>query len=82
MLIDQETARDLEIFRTRNGEPGIFQILDMTKTQGGRRALRFRFENPMSDPELIRRVQEGVEFLATEEIGFDLNQNVIRDVLH
>lgn len=80
MLIDQETARDLEIFRTRNGEPGIFQILDMTKTQGGRRALRFRFENPMSDPEMIRRVQEGVEFLASEEIGFDLNQNLIRDV--
>lgn len=80
MLIDQETARDLEIFRTRSGEPGIFQILDMTKTQGGRRALRFRFENPMSDPELIRRVQEGVEFLAAEEIGFDLNQNLIRDV--
>lgn len=80
MQIDQETARDLEIFRTRSGEPGIFQILDMTKTQGGRRALRFRFENPMSDPELIRRVQEGVEFLALEGIGFDLDQNVIRDV--
>lgn len=80
MLVDQETARDLEIFRTRNGEPGIFQILDETKTQGGRRALRFRFENPMSDPALIRRVQEGVEFLAREEVGFDLDQNVIRDV--
>jgi DNA mismatch repair protein MutS len=80
LLIDQETVRDLEIFRTRNGEPGIFQILDLTKTQGGRRALRFRFENPMSDPDLISRVQEGVEFLASEEIGFDPNPNLIRDV--
>lgn len=80
MLIDQETARDLEIFRTRSGEPGIFQILDKTKTQGGRRALRFRFENPMSDSALIRRVQEGVEFLMSEEVGFDLDPNLIRDV--
>ena len=80
MLIDQETLRDLEIFRTRRGEPGIFQVLDMTRTQGGRRALRARFENPMSDPKLIRHVQEGVEFLAEEEIGFNLNPNLIRDV--
>ena len=80
MLIDQETVRDLEIFRTRRGEPGIFQILDMTRTQGGRRALRTRFESPMSDPKLIRRVQRGVEFLAEEQIGFHLNPNLIRDV--
>jgi DNA mismatch repair ATPase MutS len=80
LIIDQETISDLEIFRTRRGEPGVFQALDMTRTQGGQRALRSRFENPMSDPKLIRRVQKGVEFLAEGEIGFNLNPNLIRDV--
>ena len=80
MLIDQKTVRDLELFQTRDGKPGVFQALDLTKTPGGSRALRFRFENPMSDPAFIRQVQEGVRFLITEEIGFGLDPDLVREV--
>ena len=80
MFIDQETVRDLEIFQTRDGKPGVFQALDLTRTPGGSRALRFRFENPMSDPALIRQVQEGVSFLVSEEMEFGLDPVLIREV--
>jgi len=61
--VDQKTKKDLELFRTRDGRPGVFQTLDLTKTPGGSKALRFRFDNPMSDAKLIRQVQDGVRFL-------------------
>jgi len=80
VFIDQETVRDLEIFQTRDGKPGVFHTLDHTMTPGGSRALRFRFENPMSDPALIRRVQEGVRFLVSEEIEFGPDPVLIREV--
>jgi len=80
VLLDQETTRDLEVFQTRDGKPGVFQSLDLTKTPGGSRALRFRFENPMSDPFLIRQVQAGVRFLVTERIGFELDPDLVREV--
>jgi DNA mismatch repair protein MutS len=80
VLLDQETIRDLEIFQTRDGKPGVFQTLDLTKTPGGSRALRFRFENPMSDPALIRQVQEGVRFLVSEEIEFGLDPDLVKEV--
>jgi DNA mismatch repair ATPase MutS len=80
VLIDSKTARDLELFQTRDGKPGIFQALDLTKTPGGSRALRFRFENPMSDPAHIRQVQAGVRFLVSQGIGFDLDADLVREV--
>ena len=80
MLLDKETTRDLEVFQTRDGKPGVFQSLDLTKTPGGSRALRFRFENPLSDPSLIRQVQAGVRFLVTEGIGFELDPDLVREV--
>jgi DNA mismatch repair ATPase MutS len=80
MVIDRETRRDLELFRTRDGKPGVFQTLDLTKTPGGRRALRVRFETPMVEPELIRAVQDGVRFLHKERVGFDLDANLIQAV--
>jgi DNA mismatch repair protein MutS len=80
MLIDEVTLRDLELFRTRDGRPGVFQTLDLTKTSGGSRALRSRFENPMSDPARIREVQAGVRFLLSEKIRFQVDVELIREV--
>ena len=77
VLIDQQTLGDLEIFRTRDGKPGVFQTLDRTKTPGGSEALRSRFADPMSDGASIRRVQEGIRFLLLEKIQFPLDPNLV-----
>jgi len=63
MEIDPTTLSDLEVFRSPDGSGGLFQLVDRTHTTVGRRALRRRFERPMSDAEEIRRTQEAVRFL-------------------
>jgi DNA mismatch repair ATPase MutS len=80
VLIDEITLRDLELFRTRDGRAGVFQTLDLTKTSGGSRALRSRFESPMSDPTQIREIQSGVRFLQSHRIRFSLDVDSIREV--
>lgn len=80
MQVDQKTMRDLELLQTRDGRPGVFQTLDLTKTPGGSRALRFRFDNPMSDVDLIRQVQEGVRFLVSEGIEFCVEPDLVAEV--
>lgn len=80
MRIDDKTCRDLEIFQTRDGRPGVFQCMDFTKTPGGRKALRHRFENPLSDPILIRQVQDGIRFLLDGKLTSFPDPNLIRDV--
>jgi len=80
VLIDQQTIGDLEIFRTRDGKPGVFQTLDRTKTPGGLEALRSRFAGPFSNGASIRRVQDGIRFLLTEKIQFPLDPNMVLEV--
>lgn len=63
MQIDATTQSDLEVFRSPDGSGGLFQLLDRTATTLGRRALRRRFERPLSDAREIRRTQEAVRFL-------------------
>ena len=62
MEIDPTTLSDLEVFRSPDGSGGLFQLIDRTHTTLGRRALRRRFEHPMSDAGEIRRTQEAVRF--------------------
>ncbi|MGD2121594.1 MAG: hypothetical protein PVJ76_07610 [Gemmatimonadota bacterium] len=80
MHVDNKTRRDLEIFQTRDHGPGVFQGLDLTKTPGGSRALRTRFENPFSDPARIREVQAGIQFLCEEKIQFFPDPALIGEV--
>jgi DNA mismatch repair ATPase MutS len=80
VLLDQQTSGDLEIFRTRDGRPGVFQTLDRTKTPGGREALKARFANPMDDAGSIRWVQDGIRFLLDEEVSFPLDPNHLLEV--
>jgi DNA mismatch repair protein MutS len=80
VIVDQETVRDLEIFQTRDGNPGLFQTFDLTRTEGGTAALRFRFENPISSPAHIQQVQAGIRFLISEGLEFDVDPRLISEV--
>jgi DNA mismatch repair ATPase MutS len=80
VFADAKTLRDLEVFHTRDGTASLFQTLDLTRTAGGSMALRTRFESPMSDPGLIRQVQDGIRFLKEAGIEFSPDPDLVREV--
>jgi DNA mismatch repair protein MutS len=80
LFIDAKTRRDLELFRTREGAQGVVDLLDLAQTSGGSRALRTRFENPSSDPDLIRQVQDGIRFLVKGDLSFPVPPGLVEDV--
>jgi DNA mismatch repair protein MutS len=80
MSVDAKTLRDLEIFQTRDGKPGVLQTLDRTKTPAGSLALRARFDHPISEGSGIREVQAGLRFLTSRGIGFPADPNRIAEV--
>jgi DNA mismatch repair ATPase MutS len=80
LFVDAKTRRDLELFRTRSGAQGVVDLLDLAATSGGSRALRTRFENPSSDPDLIRQVQDGIRFLLRERLSFPAPPPLVEEV--
>jgi len=78
--IDAQSRRDLELVRTRDGSPGCVDMLDMTRTRGGSRCLRTRFENPSADAGFIREVQEGLGFLLAEKVAFPAPRDLVESV--
>ncbi len=62
MQVDATTLSDLEIFRSADGAPGLFTTIDRTQTSVGSKALRRRLENPFTDVQQIREVQDSVRF--------------------
>ncbi|MGQ0814886.1 MAG: MutS-related protein [Gemmatimonadota bacterium] len=71
MIIDEQTFRDLEIFKGREGRPSLFQLLDRCKTHGGEASLRRRFLQPKSDATSIRAVQDSVRYIIDNPELFD-----------
>jgi DNA mismatch repair protein MutS len=71
MLIDDQTLRDLEIFQAHGSGPAVFDVLDRTRTRGGREALRRRFRSPYSEPERILAVQRSLEFISAQRPQFN-----------
>lgn len=70
MIADRQTLRDLEIFECRDGRQSVFDLLDRTRTLGGRSRLRERFRAPLSDPAAIAAVQDALRFVAARRDAF------------
>ena len=64
MQIDAQTLKDLEVFEAPGGATSLFQLLDRTRTLGGRSRLRKRFQKPFADAASILDTQFSVEFAA------------------
>jgi ABC-type multidrug transport system ATPase subunit len=62
MQVDAQTLRDLEVFEAPGGVPSLFDLLDHTRTRGGRTRLRQRFARPLASPASIRETQAAVAF--------------------
>jgi len=80
VFIDAKTARELELFRGSERDPSVFDMLDYTRTKGGRRALYDRIEHPLTDAQAIRHVQSGIRFLLEHDIVFPIDQELIRKI--
>jgi DNA mismatch repair protein MutS len=63
MRVDRQTLKDLEVFEAPSGR-GVFDVMDRTRTAGGRARLRRRWSAPMADAGEIAEVQAVVRFLA------------------
>lgn len=63
MNVDTQTFRDLEIFESESEGPSLFEAFDLTRTEGGRKALRRRMEQPFSDVARIRSAQDALSYI-------------------
>lgn len=72
MLVDEQTLRDLEIFEAQGGAPGLFDLLDRTRTVGGAKVLQARMRQPWAKPERIRAVQQSLRHILDHRPAFNL----------
>lgn len=63
MLIDKKTLSDLEIFRSGNGNPTLFSLIDQCVTTGGSSHLHHMFLNPPPDLQTLLEQQQTIRHL-------------------
>lgn len=71
LAVDDETARDLEIFQARGAGCSVFGLLSLTKTDGGSSALRARMKRPGSSAPRIREAQQSIRYILDHRAAFD-----------
>lgn len=62
LRLDAQTVLDLEIFESTEGA-SVFQLCNLTRTQGGEVLLRKRMELPSADPSRIRGTQKALVYI-------------------
>jgi DNA mismatch repair ATPase MutS len=72
VLVDAQTFRELEIFNAAGGAPSLFDVLNRTRTAGGRDALLRRFRQPLLSSHEIVDVQDALRFIQGNRATFDL----------
>lgn len=82
MRIDATTLADLEILHATGGGPGIFHLVDRTRTRAGREALRRRLTRPATTLHEVRARQDAVRFFAERSPGFAVDNDAVEAVEH
>lgn len=72
LFVDEQTLADLEIFAAQGGAPSLLDLLDRTRTVGGSRVLRARFQRPLGSLEGIRAVQDALRHITSHRPPFNL----------
>jgi DNA mismatch repair protein MutS len=83
LVMDEETLRNLEVFRTFRGERGegtLVHHVDATVTAIGRRLLETRLAEPLTDREELARWHGGVDALRQARGWRDQLRDVLRRV--
>jgi DNA mismatch repair protein MutS len=72
MLIDKQTLKDLEIFKTEEGTMAVFDFIDKTKTAGGKYRLREMFLHPPDNLQGVKDYQQSVRYLTENSTHFNM----------
>ncbi len=83
LLLDEETLRNLEVFRTFRGERGegtLVHHVDATVTPMGRRLLERRLAEPLTDLEVLAQWHDGVAAAAAERAWRERLRGLLREV--
>lgn len=91
LVIDDNTLGDLEVFRSETGGTCLFDFCNLTRTEGGRQALRRRMCLPSSSATQIKATQNAVSFILEHRQTFDhlptayvtnlVSQHYLREIL-
>jgi len=91
LLIDENTLRDLEVFKSETGGTCLFDVCNLTRTEGGRQALRRRMRLPWSTAAQIRSTQSAISFVLGQRQAFEklpsayvsniVSQHYLREIL-
>lgn len=68
--VDAYTLKDLEIFATESEDPCLFQLCNLTRTDGGAKALQQRMQRPWSSASRIRDTQQSLRFILAQQQAF------------
>lgn len=63
MQIDLQTISELELYKDNSKSTSIFELIDFTKTPGGKYKLKTLFRNTLADIETIQKNQEAVTII-------------------
>jgi DNA mismatch repair protein MutS len=83
LVLDEETLRNLEVFRTFRGEAGegtLIHHIDRTVTAAGRRLLEHRLAEPLTDLDELRTWHQGIAALGEARGWRDGLRDVMRRV--
>ena len=70
LQIDAHTLTDLEIFESTCEGPSLFDLCNLTRTDGGVKVLRRRMENPWSSAKDIVATQDSISFIKERREAF------------
>lgn len=71
--------RDLELFTTHNGSPGLFSYLDYTHSECGKRRLKKMLKRPTTQTQLLKQRQQLIkELLENEALQKDIEHHLSR----
>lgn len=70
LVVDSHTLEDLEIFASETSQTSLFDLCNLTRTDGGARVLRRRMASPWSNPARIRSTQESLSFILAQRGAF------------
>lgn len=73
MYVDQQSLKELHLLQGQAGDPAVVNRIDRTVTALGARKLRQRLNQPMSDPDMLRRAHAAYTSLARLEEPFPVN---------
>ncbi|MEJ5994350.1 hypothetical protein WG904_07970 [Pedobacter sp. Du54] len=80
--MDEQSYRDLSIFKSDENIFSVFDLFKKTKTLGGRELLKYWMSNPSNDINILQRRSAAISFLQKSKIQLQIDHNHVDLILH